>query len=94
MLRQATDAAMELVEIPEIVKTVRTESDLLLIFDCLMQDYINAHMEIDIEQFRALVFKNYLLRQQQDGASSNDSLLDEDDTPEVEVFEAVCTKLY
>lgn len=49
MLRQATDAAMELVQSPVILDTVSSEGDLLLFFDCLMQDYIRGTMAMDIE---------------------------------------------
>ena len=49
MLKQATDAAVQLVQAPEILQMVHSESDLLLFYDCLMQDYIHSEMAIDIE---------------------------------------------
>ena len=96
LLKQATDAALQLVEAPKILKSVKGESDLLLIFDCLMQDYIHEHMNYDVEQFRAIVFKNYLIRLQleQSEDSSETATVDSSETPEVEVFENVCTKLF
>ena len=67
-------------------------------FDSLMQDYIHNEMEMDIEQFRALIFKHFLLRQQSTAASEDseeeDSGLDENETPEVQLFETVCNKIY
>lgn len=76
----------------------QNESDLLLMFDCLMQDYIHNEMQLDIEQFRALTFKHFLLRQQCESGSEDsdgeDSALEESETPEVQVFEIVCNKIY
>ena len=62
-------AALDLVKSDVILKIVckatdpyQNESALLVFFDCLMQDYVKESMEMDIEQFRAIVFKNWLLR--------------------------------
>ena len=94
MLRQATDAAMQLVQSEIIKKTVQNESDLLLFFDCLMQDYIHNHMAMDIEQFRAVVFKNFMLRQQEDEEDDSFQVFEERETPEMQIFENVCKSLY
>ena len=72
---------------------VRTEGDLLLFFDCLMHDYIHAELGQDIEQFRTVVFKHFLLRLQPD-QDHDESVMEEKDTPQMKVFEAVCNKLY
>ena len=40
-----------------------------------MQDYVKESMEMDIEQFRAIIFKNWLLRLQEK--------VEEKDTPEM-----------
>ena len=71
MLKQAMDAALDLVKSETILKIAckttdpyQNESALLVFFDCLMQDYVKESMEMDIEQFRAIIFKNWLLRQQ------------------------------
>ena len=41
---------------------------------------------MDIEQFRAIIFKNWLLRQQEK--------VEEKDTPEMQVLEEICNVLY
>ena len=49
LLKTATDAAVKLVESPAILEIVQNEGDLLLFFDCLMQDYVHNEMNLDIE---------------------------------------------
>ena len=44
LLKQATDAALELVQSEIILSIVQNESDLLVFFDCIMQDYVNESM--------------------------------------------------
>ena len=45
----ATDAALRLVEDPLILSLVASESELLLFFDCLMQDFIHTEMAMEVE---------------------------------------------
>ena len=50
-----------------------------------MQDYIHGHMNLNIEQFRALVFKNFLLHSQGEGLTSDEdeSTIVETESPEM-----------
>ena len=86
LLKQAMTAALEIVKSRVILGIVQNESALLVFFDCLMQDYIRESMQMDIEQFRAVIFKNWLLRLQ--------STSEEKDTPEMQILEEVCVSLY
>ena len=61
LLEQATDAAIQLLQQTAVLQLVKNENELLLFFDCLMQDYIFVEMGLDVEQFKAVVFKNFLL---------------------------------
>jgi len=51
-------------------------------------------MAMDIEQFRAIVFKNFMLRQQEDEEDDFFEAVEEKDTPEIEILENVCNRLY
>ena len=45
LLKQASEAALQLVQAPEILKQVKeAEGDLLLFFDCLMADFIKEDL--------------------------------------------------
>ena len=63
-----------------------------------MQDYISKEMDIEIEQFRAVIFKNFLLRTQpaemEDSDEEDPDVLEESDTPEMQIFEKLCNQLY
>ena len=58
------NAALELVKSQVILNIVKSESDLLIFFDTLMYDYVVESMQMDYEKFRAIIFKNWLLRLQ------------------------------
>ena len=93
MLRQAVDVTLQRIDNLEILNQVTNESDLLFFFDCLMQDYVTYTQGMDIEQFRAVLFRNYLLRMQADD-SAGETPLTEKETPEVQLLENVCNRMY
>jgi len=81
MLTEAAEAALILVQTPELLSVVGHESDLLLFFDSLMTDYVYTELKMDADQFRAVLFK-YSLQDESERSHS------------VAVLEDVCNQLY